>query len=178
MKSKEVLDLLIRYIILLILPLFNLIPLYELFKPLTLYPVLTILNLGYIVTHQGTDIFIQGAQISLVEACIAGAAYYLLLILAFATPMSWKKRLKILILLWISFLIINILRIVIFTALFIQGFSFFDIAHRWIWYFGSTLLVVLLWFFFIGNIKEIPFITDLKMLFKSSRKDYKPIRRK
>ncbi len=172
MKLKEALGLLARYVFLLIFPLLQLAPLYMLFTPLTLYPVLLLTKIFYPhVAHEGILLIINTTTIMLVEACIAGAAYYLLLILAFATPLPWKKRLRVLVFLWLSFLLLNILRITLFIILFVVGFSYFDLAHRWVWYLGSTFVVVGIWFAAVKiyAIKNIPFFTDIKALVKNTR---------
>ena len=162
-----------RYILLIIAGLPGLYLFYLIFTPLTIYPVYAILKLVYAsALIEGNLLIINGHSISLVPACIAGAAYYLVLILNLATPMNLRTRLKSLLFMFISFLFLNILRIVIFSALFIGGFALFDIAHKTIWYLGSTLLVVVIWFsaVYAFKIRAIPFYTDFKTLFSYIRK--------
>jgi exosortase/archaeosortase family protein len=116
-----------------------------------------------------TTIFFKGYYATLVPACIAGAAIYLLLILNLTTRMDVKKRIKSLIFLIITFLIINIIRITLFANIYAtKGFDFFEITHRATWYFGSTVLVVLLWLLniFIFNIREIPIYSEIRSLIK------------
>jgi exosortase/archaeosortase family protein len=150
---------------------------YLIFTPLTIYPLFAILSLFYPqISLQGATLVLNDiTAISLVPACIAGAAYYLLLVINFATPMAFKTRIKSISFLILSFLFLNIIRLVIFIALFINGYQYFDIAHKLTWYFGSTLLVVLLWFvnvcFF--KIKAIPAYSDIISLLKESQKKYK-----
>jgi hypothetical protein len=114
-----------------------------------------------------TKFNILGDQILLVEACIAGAAYFFLLILNLSTPMRLKKRYMSLIFLIFGFLIANILRIAVFSILYLEKFVYFDFAHASVWYFGSTLFVVALWFINVKifKIEEIPIYSDFKSLF-------------
>jgi hypothetical protein len=60
----------------------------------------------------GNVIFIKGYYAEIINACIAGAAYYFLLILNLSTPMEISKRIKSLVFMFLTFLIINILRII------------------------------------------------------------------
>jgi hypothetical protein len=55
----------------------------------------------------------------------------------------------------------------VFIALLAKGFQYFDVTHMTVWYFGSTVLVVALWFVnvWIFKIKEIPIYTDAKTIF-------------
>lgn len=166
MNGKEGLLLLCRYLFLLVLALGNLAVIYVIFTPLTIYPVYGFLlsaSSSTALLPDGVTLYFRGEHIQLVEACIAGSAYYLLLILNLATPMSPKKRTKSLIFLLASFLILNILRIVIFAGLHVIGYKYFDLAHMFVWYFGSTILVVLIWFAntFLFKIEGIPLYTDL-----------------
>jgi len=167
MKQKEIFSLLARYLILIILAIGNLSLFYLIFTLLTIYPVLEILRLIYgdVSLIFATDtIYFNGVFAQLIPACIAGSAYYLLLILNLTTPMKLGKRLKNILFLFGSFFVINIFRIVIFAILFSEGFRYFDLTHRAIWYFGSTILVVLIWFgnVWLFNIKEMPVYSDIR----------------
>lgn len=156
-----------RYLLLIIVGIPGPYLFYLIFTPLTIYPIYAIIRLLYSSASIGADVLvINNHSISIVPACIAGAAYYLVLILNLATPMKFKARIKSLIFMFLSFLFLNILRIVVFTALFTSGFVLFDIAHKTVWYLGSTLLVVLIWFsaVYAFKIKAIPAYTDFKML--------------
>lgn len=167
MNKKETYGLSIRYLILVLIAIPNLYILYKIFTPLTVYPAYLILKFLYNATLLPENvILLKGHSISLIPACIAGAAYYLLLILNLTTPMSIKKRTQSLILILSSFLIINILRIIIFASLFTSGFKYFNLTHEITWYIGSTILVVLIWFsnVRIFKITSIPILTDLKKI--------------
>ena len=170
--SKKFIDILIRYIILIIIALPNLWLFYLIFTPLTIYPVYFLLNLFFDSSLTGNLIIIKNYfPIELIGACIAGSAYYLLLILNLSTPnMKFPKRVKILFLSFVSLLIINILRIFLLSLVFISGSSFFDITHKLFWYIGSVVFVVGIWFAEVKlfNIKEIPFYSDIKLIYSHS----------
>ena len=69
---------------------------------------------------------------------------------------------------FVSFLIVNILRIVILSAIFVLKPTIFDISHKLSWYVGSIILVVAIWFIEVKKfkIKDIPFYSDVKSLSK------------
>jgi len=171
MKSKGIIALFFRYILLILIAIpHNLI--YAILTPITIFPVLGILSLFYPgIALQGTSMLINNNVIGIISACIAGSAYYLLLILNLSTPMPIKIRIKSLAFMLVSLLVLNILRLVIFIALFVSGFSYFDITHKLSWYFGSTLLVLLIWFanVYLFKIKGIPAYTDIMSFVKEIR---------
>lgn len=141
--------------------------LYTLFTPLTVYSVYGILHqLGETVLLSSTLLLFNGSYIELIPACIGGLAYFLLLALVLATPLSWKRTIYLLITLWISFLVINILRIVVFAVLVTEGYRYFNQAHMLVWILGGTLFVVLIWIMItrLFKIQAIPFYTDVLFL--------------
>lgn len=173
MKKEKInfYDILIRYIILIIIAIPNLFIFYFIFTPLTLYPVYWILSLFYATFLDGTTIFIKSLPIELVDACIAGAAYYLLLILNLSVPeIKFSKRLKMILFAFVSLLVLNIIRIVLLSFMYISGSQFFDFTHKLFWYAISIIFVVAIWFYEVKifKIKNIPVYTDLKNLYLSS----------
>lgn len=81
--------------------------------------------------------------------------------------MPLKKRIKSITFLFVSFLILNVLRIFVFAMFFAsKNYEIFNIAHEASWYFGSTVLVILIWFsnVLIFKINEIPIYSDLKSI--------------
>ncbi|MBS3071650.1 pacearchaeosortase [Candidatus Pacearchaeota archaeon] len=169
---KMYVNLIIRYSILLIIALPNLFIFYFIFTPLTVKPVLFLLSLFYTIDSAvGNIISFNGNSIYLIDACIAGAAYYLLFILNLSTPMKLNKRTYSLLFISAAFLLLNIIRIFVFSVLFTNGFSYFDFAHKVTWYLGSTIFIVLIWFINVKifKIKGIPVYTDLSYLYKSSK---------
>lgn len=163
---NKVISILFRYLIAAILAFNSLFIFYFIFTPLTIYPVYFLLSLFYPAVLLGDSIIVSSLTIILVEACIAGSAYYLLTILNLTTPMPIKTRIKSLLFSYISFLIINILRISLVSLLFLSSSPYFDFTHKLFWYFLSTIFVVLIWILSIKifNIKSIPVYTDLNLL--------------
>lgn len=172
-------DLAIRYFLLIIIGIFSLQIFYFIFSPLTVYPVYSLLNFIFGAGLIGTTILIKNIPIEIIGACVAGSAYYLLLILNLATPkIKWKKRTGILLFSFLSLLLVNILRIFLLSILLVRGFSYFDFTHKFFWYAGSTIFVVGIWFLSVKlfKIKEIPFYSDIISLI--SKKEKKKIKKK
>jgi len=164
-KKNGFLDLIVRYLILVLVAIPNLWLFYLVFTPLTAYPVYWLLGLFYDTSLLNNNIILVNHTISieLVRACIAGSAYYLLLILNLSTPeIKVKKRIKMIALSFFVFFIVNILRIFSLSLVAVAGSSFFDITHTIFWYALSTVFVVAIWFaeVRIFRIKEIPFYSD------------------
>lgn len=171
-KIKSIISLFARYILLVILAVNNLYIVYAITTLPTVYASYALLSLFYDpIILLGTKLFFGNSAITIVGACVAGAAYYLLLILNLSTPMPIKKRLKSISFLLVSFFILNVLRIAIFSALFDAGFSYFDLSHKIVWHAGSTILLLALWFINIKlfKIKEIPVYTDIKTLYSLAK---------
>ena len=171
-SANNFFDIIIRYFILILVALPNLFLFYAIFTPITIYSVYFLFEIFFDVTLFGNIIFIKFFRIELIEACIAGAAYYLLFILNLATPgIKTGKRIKLILFSFLTFLIINILRIFFLGLMFLAGSSLFDITHQIFWYLGSTLFVVLIWFAEVKlfKIKQIPFYSDLKYLLQESK---------
>jgi exosortase/archaeosortase family protein len=179
-KDKKIISkgkiyfILLRYLILLAL-MFSLPLLYKVLTPLTLYPVTTLLkiffnNVTLIMNNTGTQILIINLKtfIKIIPACIAGSAYLLLLILNLTVSMNLQKRVYTLLSSFLILLLLNIIRITIFSSLFCYNFTFFDFTHKLLWYFLSTIFVIAVWFFIVKifSIKEIPVYSDIKTILK------------
>lgn len=173
MDVRQTLGMLARYLVLALIPLGGMAFLYFVFTPLTVHPVYWILKKIYAdtVLLGTTTLYFQEQYANIVAACVAGAAYYLLLILNLTTPMSLPQRAKSIAFTLLIFLVLNILRIVIFARLLAQGANYFDIAHQMTWYFGSTVLVILVWFanVLLFGIRAVPIYTDVATLIKEIR---------
>lgn len=170
--EKYLYDLIIRYSILVIIAIFGFNIFYWVFRPLTVYPVFWILDI-FLETDliSPTILLLEDIAIEFIPACIAGAAYYLLLMLNLSTPkIELNKRIKFVLLSFAVFLIVNVLRILILAIIALYKSSFFDVTHAIFWYSLSTILVILIWFYGVKyfKIKEIPFYSDLKFLYKKS----------
>lgn len=170
--SKQFLDILIRYAILVLVAIPNLWLFYFIFTPLTVYPVYFLLNLFFVASLSGNVInIINIISIEMIPACIAGSAYYLLLILNLSIQkLNLKKRLNLILFTFLFFLIINILRVFLLSLLAISGSPLFDITHKIFWYVGSIIFVIGIWFVGVKlfKIREIPFYSDIRFLYKKS----------
>lgn len=176
-----------RYLFIFLIGLGNLFIFYLIFTPLTVYPSFLSISLFKEATliegikTENCDllkctflenvacvkngILLNNALANIVPACIAGSAYYLLIILNLSLPLSLKKRIRSLCFTIGSFLLLNIIRISILAINFSES-NAFNIIHKTSWYFGSTIMVVLIWFINIKlfNIKSIPIYTDFNTI--------------
>jgi exosortase/archaeosortase family protein len=171
-KNRICLNIFLRYAILVVFAILSVKVFYFIFTPLTIYPVYFILSQFFNVTLVQNFLFVNKLPIEIIGPCVAGSAYLLLLMLNLSTP-----KIKLVKRIWISLfsfgllLLINIFRIVFLSFLFVSGTSFFNIAHLLFWYFGSVVFVVGIWFLSVKifKVKEIPFYSDIKYLFKNSK---------
>ena len=177
MDKKGVIELILRYLVLILLGLGNLAFFYIIFTPLTIYPVYYFLTklfdpVFFISTAPIPAIYFKGYVAHIIPACVAGSAYYLLTILNLTAPMKILKRLGSLAFMFLLFLILNITRIVVFANLVPVGYNYFDLTHQLTWYFGSTLMVIIIWFtnVLIFRIKTIPIYTDIRTIYQEIRK--------
>lgn len=174
MKEETKIFILLRYIVLLLL-MFSLPIIYFIATPATVYPVFFLLkifvkisltidynNLSNVLLTLG-----DRTLISIVPSCIAGSAYLLLLILNLTVPMKVKIRIYSILLSAFILLILNILRISIFSLLYHNNFQFFDFTHKFFWYVLSTIFVVGIWFLIVKvfKIEKIPVYSDLKSIY-------------
>jgi exosortase/archaeosortase family protein len=170
----RVIDIIVRYTILIIIGIIGIKIFYTFFSALTLYPVYALLKLFFTnISMLSNVIMINNLPIEIIGPCVAGSAYYLLLILNLSIPkIEFKKRIELLFFTFSSLLIINILRIFLLSVLFVSGTSFFDITHKLFWYAGSTIFVVGIWFLGVKifKVKEIPFYSDIKFLLSNYKK--------
>lgn len=171
---KNYSSIILRYLILLIVAVPNLFLFYFIFTPLTVYPVYFLLNLVFNASLvQNTILLGQEYAIEIISACVAGSAYYLLLILNLSTPdIPIKKRLNMIFLSFLSLLILNILRIFILVLVLMILPNMFDVTHKLFWYFISILFVVGIWFTEVKyfRIKTTPVYSDIKFLIKNIKK--------
>ncbi|MBS3080026.1 pacearchaeosortase [Candidatus Pacearchaeota archaeon] len=167
-SDKNIYSIFLRYLFILLLVL-SLKIVYIIFYPITMYPSSWLLDIFYDVEIAEKNIIINNLTlVEIIPACIAGSAYLLLLILIFSIPMDLKKRIFATLLAVFSLLVINILRISLFSIWFHEGFLFFDFTHKLFWYGLSIVIVAGIWFFLVKlfKIKEIPVYTDVASLLK------------
>lgn len=153
----------------------NLYLFYLIFTPITIYPLYWFLSMFTEVSLNGTMLFLNNSYyIEIIGACVAGSAYYLLFILNFSTPnIKLGKRIGMLLVTFFSFLIINLLRIILLSFMYLANSPWFETAHEIFWYLGSIVFVVGIWFLMVWKfgIKEIPFYSDIIHLVKQIRKN-------
>jgi len=177
-SKNSVILILLRYVILLIVVFILLLPIsspliYTIIAPLTIYPVLFLLKLFVDISYSAPFITLGGKTlIEIVPACIAGAAYILILILNLSVPMKLKDRVYSIIFSVLILLVFNIIRIVGFSLLYNSLFPYVDLAHKFFWYFISTIFIVAIWFFIVKiyKIREIPFYSDIRFIMKEIKK--------
>lgn len=167
-QSKKIISMFARYFFLLLIGTNNLYIIYATLTPLTLYTTTAILSIFTNPTLTDNLINLSGVTIEIVPACIAGAAFYLLLILTLSTPdVKPVTRTKAIITATAILFALNILRILILIPL--VKSAHFQTIHWIIWHLASTLFVVATWFAVITiyKIKSIPIYSDLNYLSKS-----------
>lgn len=171
-SQKELFDLAARYIILILISFSGLWIFYFIFSPITIYLTAFLLKIFFQTSVIGDVIVLKNHfLIQMINACVAGSAYYLLFILNLSIPkINIKKRIKMICFAFGSFLVVNILRIIVLTTIFFYEILWFPLAHKLLWYAGSVILVVGIWFLEVKlfKIKQIPFYTDIKFLYKKS----------
>jgi exosortase/archaeosortase family protein len=158
---------LIAIIITLIYPLF-----YVVLTPITQYLSYFFLNFFYDISIIGTSLGINSIGFKFVEACVAGAAYYLLFILIIGTKdLDWKKGLKMFFSGSLMILALNVIRIIILIILALEvGKNYFDAVHMIFWNFVSGIYIALVWIVLVKKfkVKKIPFYSDIKYFYKKS----------
>ncbi len=169
-KSINIYFMAIRYLILLGL-MFSLPLIYAILTPITMNIFVFLLKYNYnsVVTFKNLIILNYNYYLQIIPACIAGAAYLLLLILNFTVTMPIKKRILSLLFSLLALFIINILRLLFFSFLYTSGSPFFDFTHKLVWYVLSTFFVIGIWFLTtrIFSIKKIPVYSDIQVLIKN-----------
>lgn len=177
MKDKEIVDIFVRYAIIFLLGIGNLYIIYFIFEFLTINLTRIILSLFGSVKVVGNLFNYNGFNFILNKSCIAGAAYYLLLILIMSVGNTKNtKRVLMLMTGWTTLLVVNISRIVLLAN--INESPYFDLFHIVFWHILSIVFVVIIWFLIVKifQIKSIPFVDDFKKIKKMSKKDEKNIK--
>jgi exosortase/archaeosortase family protein len=176
-QSERLANLFARYIAVLILGAGNLYILYKILTPLTIKTTSRVLSIFSPVIVVDNLIRFKGVFIEIIPACIAGAAFFLLLFLILSTAeIKPGKRAIVIIISMISLFVLNIIRIIILVAL--MKTSYFGIVHWTFWHIISTLFVVGIWFTMVKiyKIKAIPVYSDflyVQSLIKKPRKKSK-----
>lgn len=169
-KDKRIFSLIVRYLILLLIGIIGVEILSKIFMPLTKYPVYLALHKYGPVLIKDT-FYIGSKTIDIIGACVAGSAYYLLLLLNLMTGgIKFFTRVKMVVSSFLIFLIINILRIILLSHMYINNSPYFEITHKILWYFGSTIFVVIIWFLTVKwfKVQGVPIYSDLKEIYSIS----------
>lgn len=163
----------IRYAVLVSLLLLALEPLTVILRPLTLYAVQGIFTLfGYSSTLLANNtLFIEGTYISLITACIAPSAFFILLFLALTLPGKSRDYLRWIGLSWGLLFLVNVTRIVILSLVALQGYSVFESAHALFWYAGNAFFILAIWASLVISfkIRSIPVYTEVNHLYRIAR---------
>ncbi len=168
---NDFLDILFRYFIILLFGLGNLYIFYLILTPLTMRGVGFLLGFLFNVIVLVDGFMINGVVFSLVSACVGGSAFYLLFVLIMSCrDIKIINRVKIVFFAFIVLYVFNVLRIVLMVK--IYGAFYFDLVHWIVWYFVSTLFVVVIWFLIVKlfEIKTIPVYSDFKFVFGAFEK--------
>jgi len=161
-----ILSLIIRYVLagfsILLVPVF-----YFVFKPIIVWLVYLLLGIFYNISVQGNVLLFPGFNMSveIIDACIAGSAYFLLLVLNLLTrEISISKRIGLFLFCFLSLFFLNLIRLLILVPLFLSNSASFDFTHKVFWFVLSVVFVVLIWIFgtLIFKIKNIPVYSDIK----------------
>ncbi len=168
MEKQGIWLMIIRYA-LIILAIFALPWFYIILRPVTTYLSYGLIRIFYQAQMSGNFILFKGYSIEIIDACVAGIAYFLLLFLNLSTRLigTWKR---ILLFLFTSavFLVVNVVRIFLMTLLLVNQSGLFDVAHLVFWYALSVVFVFLIWVLSIKvfRIREIPVYSDVKAIFR------------
>ncbi len=161
-----ILDIILRYILAGLSTL--LVPVFYLgFKPIILGIISLVLGIFYNLSVQGNFLFFPGFNMSveIIDACIAGSAYFLLLVLNLLTrEISVLKRIGLFLFCFLSLFLLNITRLLVLVPLFLNNSSSFDFTHKFFWFVLSIAFVVLIWILgtLVFKVKNIPVYSDIQ----------------
>lgn len=173
-RENWILDIVLRYFIgalsFLIIPVF-----YMMFTPLTIGLTWLIMSIFYQVTIQGNILLFPGfnSSVELVEACIAGSAYFLLFLLnVFTREIKILKRIYAMLFSFACLFLVNILRLVLTIPLFLNNSVWFDFTHKAFWFVLSIVFVILIWLLTVKvfRISEVPVYSDVVAILKRFEK--------
>lgn len=143
-------------------------------KPTMYISYIPIKLLGYNISINGNLIQIGDHLLRFISACTATSAYYLLAILILLTKdIKLKKAGNMFLIGTLLILAMNIVRIdILLIVLMEKGTNMFESLHIIFWEVLSSLYVATVWIFLIKkfNIKTVPAVSDIKELYKKSKK--------
>jgi exosortase/archaeosortase family protein len=169
--TRKIISIFSRYLLIILLGLFNLKIFYLILSPLTTYGAYIILEIFSSPSLAGNIISLNGQNFEIINACVVGAAYYLLIILFLSfQKIKLKTRVYTILTSFATLYILNITRIVFLIS--IAQNQYFEQIHWIFWNITSTIFVLLIFFLTIKGykIKEIPFVEDVKYFWKLIKK--------
>jgi exosortase/archaeosortase family protein len=169
-QTKKVIGIFARYVFVFLLALGNFYVFYKILTPLTILSVSQTIALFRDVVVVGDMIYTVSTRIQIVEACVAGTAFFLMFLLVFSTAnINLLKRIYALIFSLLLLFLSNYLRIVFLIA--ITDNLYFEFIHWILWHFVSVILVVGIWFFviYLFKIDSVPIYSDVKYLMSLTR---------
>ncbi len=170
-KDSYIIDLIIRVLALIFVSL-NFGVFYFVFSPITVYLSYFLTKIFYDSVLIGNTIGIGTVGFNFIEACVAGAAYYLLFILVMGIKdIKWLDRLKVFVVGVLLILTMNLIRVLVLIILNVElGENYFDAVHLVFWNFLSGIFIALVWIFLVKKYKlgEIPYYADIKYLYGKS----------
>jgi exosortase/archaeosortase family protein len=144
---------------------------YLIFTPLTLYGTYGLLYF-YKPIIFGNGFIIKGQIFNLIDACVAGSAYYLIWVLMLLSKdIKSVERIKIVLIGFLLIYLMNIIRVALLIFIAVKfGPNLFEAVHMIFWKFLVGVYVALVWILlvYIFKIKSIPVYSDLKYLYKRS----------
>lgn len=167
-EDKLMFSIVLRYLIILLFGFGNLYLFYLILTPLTNYAVFGVVKLVDVSAYLFEGyIYLTNLSVGIVEACVAGAGFYLLFTLAMSVRnISLKERVALIFFNFCLFYLLNVTRIL--GLIFIYGNRFFDLIHWILWNVVSIFLLLAVWFLsvYLFRIKSIPIFDDLNLFFK------------
>jgi len=164
-QNKKIAGLFARYLTIILIGLGNLYILYKILTPLTIHVLNTILSVFSTSTAVGNIIHTATVAFEIIPACVAGSAFYLLLLLLMSTAnIKPETRAKAIITAIAMLFALNILRLIFLISM--TNSPQFETLHWIFWHLISTIFVVAVWFTTIKiyKIKSIPIYSDLKYI--------------
>ena len=146
---------------------------YKILTPLTISPLIFLLKIFFSRVDLMNDLILINitTPIRIIPACIAGSAYLLLLLLNLSVGMKFIKRVLSLVFSLLLLFTINLLRLVIFSWLYVSNPVVFNFAHEIFWYFLSTIFVIGIWFITVKIFSlGIPVYEDIRHIIKKIKK--------
>ena len=122
----------------------------------------------------GNIILFQGFQSRIVEACVAGFAFYLIWVLMLLTKdVRLRDRVGIFVLGMVLMFSMNVIRILILIGIYINlGVDAFNSVHFLFWQVFSGVYVAIVWISLVSmfKLKGVPAWEDIKTLWGMIRK--------